>query len=354
MIEERLVELALGLLSVQVVILIALWSAHGLWKTWRARIVEPAVERARARLLQDLADGRIGPATEEAVRSLSLNLQTGLLAQVGRQISGRQRSLLAGLAKTTGLYRRAEADCAGRRWSRRLRGANVLTLLGGSERAMTPLLRDSSVYVRAQAAEWAIAHPSPAVLDGLLDLLDDPDQGTRFAAADAVLRVGPPVVPSIAERLARTPSTGDERPEATRLIDVAAGIRDASFTAPALRLSRAEDPEVRARAVALLGLVGGEDAVTRAEEMLGDPAAGVRAAAVRALGNLAYWPAAPEVGERLADRSWDVRREAGLALRAMGSPGQLVLRRATREVDSFAADMARLTLSLTDSQRPEP
>jgi hypothetical protein len=354
MIEERLVELALGLLSVLVVILLAIWSAHGLWKTWRARVVEPAVERARARLLQDLADGRIGPDTEAAVRSLSLNHQMGLLVRVGRQISGRQRSLLAGLARTTGLYRRAEADCASRRWSRRLRGADVLTLLGGGEPAMTPLLRDRTVYVRAQAAEWAVAHPSPTVLDGLLDLLDDADLGTRFAAADAVLRMGKPVVAPIAERLVRTPSSGDRQLHTRRLLEVAAGIRDPSFTAPALRLSRAEDPGVRVRAVELLGLVGGEYAVTRAGEMLDDPTAGVRAAAVRALGNLGYWPAAPDVGELLGDSSWEVRREAGLALRAMGSPGQLVLRRATRDGDRFAADMARLTLSLSDTHRAMP
>ncbi|HUP21064.1 MAG TPA: HEAT repeat domain-containing protein [Gemmatimonadota bacterium] len=354
MIEEQLVELALVLNSVLVVLLLAVWSAHGLWKTWRARITEPAVERARARLVQDLADGRIAAKTEAAVRSLSLNRQMLLLARVGRQISGRQRSLLAELARTTGLYQRAEADCGSMRWSRRLRGADVLTLLGGGEGAMTSLLRDPSVYVRTQAAEWAVGQPSPAVLEALLDLLDDPDSGARFAAADAVLRVGTPVVGAIAERLARTPSSGSARAGTTRLLDVAAGIRDTSFIPPALRLSRAEDPGVRARAVALLGLVGGEDAVTRAEELLDDPVARVRAAAVRALGNLGYWPAAPEVGGRLGDESWDVRREAGLALRAMGSPGQLVLRRATREGDPFAADMARLTLALPDTHGAEP
>lgn len=354
MIEERLVELVLILISVLVILLLAVWSAHGLWKSWRARLAGPAVERARARLLQDLADGRIGPDTEAAVRSLSLNRQMLLLAGVGRQISGRQRSLLAELARTTGLYQRAEADCASTRWFRRLRGADVLTLLGGGEGAMTPLLRDPSVYLRAQAAEWAVEHPTPTVLKGLLDLLDDPDSGARFAAADAVLRVGPPVVAAIAERLARTASSGSARSGTTRLLDVAAGVRDTSFIAPAVRLSGADDPELRARAVGLLGRVGGEDAVTRAEEMLDDPVAGVRAAAVRALGNLGYWPAAPEVGGLLGDGSWEVRREAGLALRAMGSPGQLVLRRATREGDRFAADMARLTLALPDSRRPEP
>lgn len=354
MIEERLVELVLAVVSALVVLLLAVWSAHGVWKSWRAHMDEPAVERARARLLQDLADGHIGPDTEAAVSSLALDLQMGLLARVGRQISGRQRSLLAELARTTGLYQRAEADCRSIRWSRRLRGAHVLTLLGGGEGAGISLLRDPHRYVRAQAAEWAVEHPSPTVLENLLDLLADPDPGARFAAADAVPRVGPPVVGAIAERLARTPSSGSAPPGTIRLLEVAAGVRDTSFIVPALRLSRAEDPEIRARAVALLGLVGGEDAVTRAAEMLDDPMAAVRAAAVRALGNLGYWPAAPDVGARLADRSWDVRRDAGLALLAMGSPGQLVLRRATRGDDGFAADMARLTLALPDTRRPVP
>lgn len=354
MIEERLVELVLVLISVLVVLLLAVWLALGLWKSWRARMAEPAVERARARLLQDLADGRIAPDTESAVRSLSFNLQMRLFTRGGRQISGRQRSLLAELARTTGLYQRAAADCRSIRWSRRLRGAQVLTLLGGGEGAGTPLLRDPHRYVRAQAAEWAVEHPSPTVLKYLLDLLDDPDPGARFAAADAVPRVGPPVVESLAERLARTPSSGSARPGTIRLLEAAAGVRNTGFIAPALRLSRADDPGVRARAVALLGLVGGEDAVARALEMLDDPMAAVRAAAMRALGNLGYWPAALAVGARLADLSWDVRREAGLALRAMGSPGQLVLRRATRGDDRFAADMARLTLALPDTHRPVP
>lgn len=354
MIEERLVVLALGLVSVLAFLLLVIWSAHSLWRTWQARRVEPAVEKARGRLLQELAVGRIGPDTEAAFRSLSLDLQTRLLVRVGRQIAGRHRSLLAKLAMATGLYQRAEADCTSMRWSRRLRGADVLTLLGGGREAMTPLLRDPNVYVRTQAAEWAIGHPDPTVLERLLDLLEDPDPGMRFAAADAVLRVGPPVVEAIAARLDRTPWAGRARHGELQLLEVAAAIRDTRFIRPALRLSRAEDPPVRAGAVAVLGLVGGEDAVTRAVELLDDPVAAVRAAAVRALGNLGYWPAAPGVGARLADRSWEVRREAGLALRAMGSPGHLVLRRATRADDRFAADMARLTLALPDTRGLAP
>jgi bilin biosynthesis protein len=371
MMEEWLLELALTVLTVLVGLLLVIWSGRALWKTWRGRMAEPAVERARALLIRDLAAGRITPETERAARSLSANLQMQLFTRVGRQISGRQRSLITELAGKTGLYRRAELDCGGRRWPRRLRGMDALTLLGGGAPAAAPLLRDRSPYVRAQAAEWAVEHPSPPVLSALLDLLDDPDPTVRFAGSDAVLRMGPAVVGAIAGRLAQHADAHAVHAHAVhahaehahaehahagtaRLLQVAAGIRDPVFIQPASLLSRAEDPVVRSGAVALLGLVGGEEAVARAQETLHDVDPRVRTAAARALGNLAYWPAAPDVGKRLRDPSWDVRREAGLALRAMGAPGQLVLRRATDDEDPFAADMARMTLALPGTGEAGP
>lgn len=349
MIEDRLIEISLWALSALVVLLVSVWSLHAVWRTWRGRTTMPAVDHARRVLLQDLIDGRISPNTEATVRSLPHNQQMMLLAHVGRQIYGRQRELLRELAISTGLYARAEEDCRSPRWPRRLRGADVLTLLGGGKDVVAPLLSDPSVHVRARAAEWAVEHPDPDVLDQLLDLFDDPEPAAQFAAADAALRVGPAVIESIADRLSRATLAEGSSQATVRLLDVAAGIRHSSFIEPALRLTSAEDPEVRSRAVALLGLIGGQSAVGRAIEMLQDPADDVRTAAVRALGNLGYWPAAAHVGARLADSSWEVRRAAGLALRAMGPPGKLVLQRATREEDRFAADMARLTLALPDA-----
>jgi len=48
----------------------------------------------------------------------------------------------------------------------------------------------------------------------------------------------------------------------------------------------------------------------------------------------------------LRDQAWVVRREAALALRAMGAPGTLLLRRALTSDDRFAADMAKQVLGL--------
>jgi HEAT repeat protein len=55
---------------------------------------------------------------------------------------------------------------------------------------------------------------------------------------------------------------------------------------------------------------------------------------------------ARRVAELLRDPAWIVRREAGLALRTLGNPGTVLLRRALRNPDRFAADMARQVMDI--------
>lgn len=343
MIEQRALELVLVLLASLAAALLLAWLAYAVWRMLRIRRMEPLVERARGLLLRDLADGRIRDETEGVMGALPFDLQTWALTIVARQISGRQRSLLAALARATGLYGRAESDCRRQRWTRRVRGLQVFTLLGDPATAAVPLLRDPHPQVRARAAEWAVHDVSPPIIAALVQRLDDRHPEVRFAAADSLLRMGAPAAERIARHLSEpvTPGTA-------RLLDVAAGIRDTSFIHPALHLTRAEDPAIRSRAITLLGLIGGEASVARAGDMLDDASEEVRKAAVGALGSLGHWPAAPQVGARLRDPAWAVRREAGLALREMGAPGELVLRGALRDPDRYAADMARMTLALPD------
>ncbi|MCA1689563.1 MAG: HEAT repeat domain-containing protein [Actinobacteria bacterium] len=52
---------------------------------------------------------------------------------------------------------------------------------------------------------------------------------------------------------------------------------------------------------------------------------------------------------RLRDPAWEVRRAAALALRSFGSPGVLLLRRALKDSDGHARDMARQTLDLPEA-----
>ena len=78
----------------------------------------------------------------------------------------------------------------------------------------------------------------------------------------------------------------------------------------------------------------------------------VRAAAAQALGKLRHWPAAAALAALLRDRAWEVRRAAGFALRALGAPGLLFLRRSLQDTDRYAADMARHVLGLPDPAGP--
>jgi HEAT repeat protein len=51
----------------------------------------------------------------------------------------------------------------------------------------------------------------------------------------------------------------------------------------------------------------------------------------------------------LRDPSWDVRRAAALALRGLGPVGEVLLRRALRDEDRFARDIATLALDLPEA-----
>ena len=62
-----------------------------------------------------------------------------------------------------------------------------------------------------------------------------------------------------------------------------------------------------------------------------------------------YWQAGSLLAERLRDQRWRVRREAGLALRAIGAAGTLFLRKALKGDDRFAADMAQQVLDLPEA-----
>jgi len=72
-------------------------------------------------------------------------------------------------------------------------------------------------------------------------------------------------------------------------------------------------------------------------------------AAARGLGRMQHWQAASQLAEGLRDSAWHVRRDAGLALRSIGAPGALFLRRSLNSDDRFAADMAQLVLDLPEA-----
>jgi len=322
---------------------------HATWVARRHRRQDPRLTRAAGALAAAL-DGHVPERSAlDELAGLPHAAQIGLFATVGQSLGGVQKRRLADVAATIGLLDRAERWCRSRRWGRRLRGARLLTLLGGGESLVEGLLDDPRPEVRAQAAQWAVEHPQPALVARLLAMLSQAEPLCHFTVKDSLARMGsacadPLLVYIVAAGGAPVPAA----------LEVAVGVADARFLAPALDLCLSSDPRTRELAAKLVAVVGGTEATDRLIELLTDPHPDVRAAAAKALGRLAHWPATAALATCLRDPSWDVRRAAAIALKAMGAVGILLLRRALADPDRFARDMARQILQLpVEPQRPE-
>lgn len=341
MLEEILLARAVVVLSVVLLAALAFLFGHGVWLAVARRRTRSRLARGHAAMTRLVTTGEMDRAEVEAVRALPGYAQERLFAELARNFEGTFREQLRDVAVEVGALQRATARTRSRFWWRRVRGIRTLATLGAAEPLMLQLLRDRHPGVRAQVAEWAADHPSPAILRALLMMLSSSETLYRFVVQDAVLRAGPAAAEPLADFLASYRGAGT-RPA----LEVAAIIAHPSFADPAIALCRDEDPDVRAAAAEVLGAVGGEAGVGILTELLTDPEGEVRCAAVSALARLGHWPAAAQIAPLLRDRVFKVRRAAGLALNALGSPGLLLLRRFQNDSDRFAADMARQVLDL--------
>ena len=344
MITESLLVWAIVCIGGGLLLALLMLAGHGAVRLAAERLYAPRVRRARSALVAAVDRGRPDEETREALSALSAERRLGLFEAFAPNLAGPEREALQAAARELGVLEGAERRCSSRRWRRRLHGARVLSLLGGGERTVPPLLADPRPEVRAQAAEWASAHPDEAVVDRLVEMLSDPRPFTRYTVMDSLIRLGV----HASGPLARAIRDGAGAPA----LEVAARIADPPLADAAATRTADPDPTVRAWVARVLAAVGGE---ARAEEVAGlldDDEAEVRAAAAVALGRLGHWPAAPALAVRLRDPAWRVRRDAAVALRTLGGPGRMMLERALRDEDAFARDMARQTLDLPEVALP--
>jgi len=295
--------------------------ALGLWR--EQRWSWPQLIRGRAMLAATL-DGPVPPPADlKWLGSLPVQLQIRLFTSILVRPTGLGRERITRVARIIGLLSRVETLCGSPLWWRRLQGARLFTLFGGGWEYMHTLLRDPHPLVRAQAAEWAVEHPHPEIINSLLSLLDDRHALCRVKAQDSLLRMGSVVKEPLHRYLISHPDSGVEAG-----LRVAAGVADQRFLPVAIHLCRDASPQVRILATELMGAVGGREAVDMLTRLLNGADPEVRAAAARALGKLGHWPAATTLAALLQDHRFEVRWEAGLALQALGAPGMMWLRRA--------------------------
>lgn len=230
------------------------------------------------------------------------------------------------------------ADVLGR-YSRRLTGE--------AETQIAAYFRDSSALRDALAAlgsrrAWRRAAAAYRLGDmrcdevgpELLEALDDRDRAVRGASARSlgklhVTESAQPLVEALAARRVPNGIAGEA------LVALGDG------ALPALRRLAAHlDPQVRMSAVRLIGLIGGSQDASAAEEALRDLSADVRAVAACALGRIGAARAEPNLRAALDDQMPSVRAEAAGALGAIGSSAAVPRLLDVARTDEFTAGRA--------------
>jgi HEAT repeat protein len=185
-----------------------------------------------------------------------------------------------------------------------------------------------------------VVAPNPESIERLIGLLNDPDGLCRFAAQDALIRIGLPA----SEALIGALDTDDEE-VIGRVLEIAAAMGDARFYRPATALTSDPSPTTRALAVAVLARTADPNAGPALVALLDDQSEDVVLAAATGIATLAFWPGATNVEPLLGHPSWELRKQAGLTLLALGAPGAILLR-TTAPGDGLAAEMAVQALQL--------
>jgi HEAT repeat protein len=326
--------------AVLAVLVAAFWLAHAAWSTARER----REARRRTEVLRALAASLQTGNTSAAVarlETLGRHQALNVLVEMAMTVAGTQRERLDELAREWGVLDRAARWARSRTWARRLRAARLISMFGtGAETFGDSLLRDANPDVRAQAAEWAGAHPDPARISRLIEMLGDDEMRARFAAREALIDAGPAAIVGLA--------TAVESAQGTALpgvLEAARNVAVPDFLPGAIGRMRSSDPEVRSRAAELAAAVGGPEAVRALELLAEDADPEVRAAAAASLGHLGHWQAASSVAALVGDPNWRTRRAAALSLRRMGPTGELLLQRFSR-AEGAPADTARSALEL--------
>ena len=313
------------------------------------RDAAPLVTRGREMLARAMIDGRMAPEDEAFLRQVERRLLIRLFVRLAPSLGGDSRTELRRMARGFGLQDMGVRLARSRLWWRRLRGARLLTAVGGGEEVVPGLRADRVPAVRAQAAEWLAEYGGVDAPDQLADLLDDPNPLCRFTSKHGLARLGPGTIGAVRGHLA-SPSSGLR----AAALQVAIRMPDPILLPRTLELAGDGDPRVRALAAELLAKLGGELASSQLVVLLSDDQSRVRRAACEGLGILGDVTTGPRLAQLLDDPVWEVRNHAARALRGLGAPGELLLRRALR-AGGVPADAAGLAMaSPSTSRAPGP
>lgn len=235
------------------------------------------------------------------------------------------------------------SSAAGRRRWRRIRSFPGLALLLLAACGGDAEQRRGSIYELQ-------AEPTPANIERIRELLQDPERDVRATALHALIGLG--VDDSIELAL-----TGLEDPDGFVRSTAAKLLGELGDSAHAPLLVRVletdTDPMARQRAAEALGEVGGADALPGLAAGLEDPIQRVRMASVEALRTLDPSYAKDRLLRVLADDpAWEVRAQAARVLGLTGDPAVLDgLQAAAEDPNEFVRSAAANAITVLEEVR---
>lgn len=339
--------LLLALIAGEVVMvgmLVIAIAVHASLLRWRKRRHARLYLKARQVLYEYISDP-LRPLTDEEqllLHRLTWNEQVDILSTLARSLALDERPAVFEVARILGVVAKATRLTTSRFWPWRLKGVRVLMLLSDDRSIIPQLVADRNPEVRSAAVEWAADKPTAEMAALIAPLLDRAAPRYRFAVIDAMIRMRSSGV----EPLRNLLRTSTDAATLASALMIARYLADARFLQEALSLVQSGSAEVVCGAARVLGAIGGAECPPVLRRLLGHEDESVRAAAIRALRHLDDRDSVEEIAGRMRDSSWSVRREAALALRALGPDGSILLRQFTSSTDRFASDMAQQVLSL--------
>jgi hypothetical protein len=285
----------------------------------------PSLRRGREAIAEVL-DRNTSPEGVRKLIALPAATRLKVFEEVAGTASGAERLRLAEVAALTDVTKQAERLTRSTRASSRVRGVRILSLTGAAHKKILRLLYDRMPEVRIEAARWAADHPEPAVVWGLLEMLNDSDEACRTAARESLKKLGSVTVEALDRALTRIRRPFKER-GLVGVLEVAASVGDPRLVETVIAFCDHTSPAVRESAVRALGAMGGSLVGGVVDRLLKDEDARVRTAAATATGRIGRWRSSARLADLLGDSDEDVRAAAAVALKALGAPGVLMLRR---------------------------